>query len=208
MSLLRFLHILCSEIHFLTHNLLKYAFCFLIAFLCPQIPFCSFLPVVLFRILLVSYAVGFIPEVVAEEAILASRTIETEEHLTRVFQVETVDRFVAGIAIHAVDTFLTIETISIVDAIFFSVCSVRASAVFCAEKAVTEVAILREPCIVGILTILIIRSGVVSYRTLLEKFFCLRKKCLIEIEFRCRRKCRFVPFVFVPDRVGTIRPEY
>ena len=45
------------------------------------------------------------------------------------------------------------------------------------------------------------------YRTTLEKCLPSEKKCLIKIKRCWRRKRRSIPFILVPDRIGTFRTK-
>jgi hypothetical protein len=67
-----------------------------------------------------------------------------------------------------------------------------------------EITVFTIPPVIRIFTVIVIDARIVWDGALLEEFFCLRKKCLIKIYFSRWGKCRAIPIIFVPDRIGAI----
>lgn len=163
--------------------------------------------IIIFCELFITDTIFFVAEIEAKKTVIAVSAVIAKRSITAVFEIESVETMVAFLRVDNVDAPFAFKRKDTVETIFAVEHTIGISAVLTADTAMREIAISAIPPVIGVFTVFVVDPRIVRNRTLLKEFFRLHKKRLVEIDLRGRRQCRLIPFIFVPDGIGTIRSK-
>lgn len=161
-----------------------------------------------FRELFIAYAVLLVSEIETKETIMTITTVITKSYIMTVFEIETIDTLVTFFWIDNIKTSFTFKRKNSIECILTIENTVWISIMFAPHNTMREITITTKPTIIAEFAILIIESWIMWQRTSPEEYFRLGEKWLIKIHLCWRGKCRCIPFVFVPYRIGAIWTKY